>query len=84
MSMHKRRKIKIWQRDKFKCFYCDEDLKWEYENNYPSPNTRITVEHLMPKSRGGTNRNENLVTCCRSCNQKQAVKLGLGFTRIYK
>lgn len=73
--MNSTKKIRIWKRDKFICCYCGEDLKSEFENNYPSPNTRITVEHLMPKSRGGSSSVDNLVTCCRECNQKQGAKL---------
>lgn len=31
-----------------------------------------TVDHIIPKSRGGTNRQINLVGCCYGCNQKKA------------
>ena len=28
----------------------------------------LEVEHIIPTSRGGTNRHENLALACRSCN----------------
>lgn len=26
------------------------------------------VDHVLPKSRGGSNRRENLALCCKTCN----------------
>lgn len=31
-----------------------------------------TVDHIVPKSRGGDSSYGNLITCCRSCNSKKA------------
>lgn len=31
-----------------------------------------TIDHVIPVSAGGTNHRENLVPCCRSCNQRKA------------
>lgn len=47
-------KARVRQRDKFTCAYCGE-----YGN---------TVDHIIPKSRGGANIWGNLVTSCYSCN----------------
>lgn len=41
-----------------KCHYCDKDA--------------TTVDHVIPKSRGGSNRMDNLVPACRECNHKKA------------
>lgn len=30
-----------------------------------------TMDHLIPKSKGGTNRRDNFVVACRSCNTKR-------------
>ncbi len=32
----------------------------------------LEIEHIVPKSRGGSNRISNLTLCCRSCNQKKS------------
>ena len=30
-----------------------------------------TLDHVIPLSKGGTNAEDNLITCCRSCNSKK-------------
>lgn len=40
------------------CFYCGAIL---------NPTT-YTEDHLIPRSRGGSNKLDNRVTCCRKCN----------------
>lgn len=34
-----------------------------------------TVDHIIPKSRGGTNHPSNLQPMCRSCNSKKSAKI---------
>ena len=50
----------IFRRDKFKCAYCGEKTK-----------NKLTIDHVIPKSKGGKNTWQNLVTCCKSCNIKK-------------
>lgn len=50
----------IFRRDKFKCVYCGESNK-----------NKLTIDHIHPKSKGGENTWQNLVTCCQSCNIKK-------------
>tara|TARA_R100000152_G_C6683370_1_gene116691 strand:+ start:72 stop:572 length:501 start_codon:yes stop_codon:yes gene_type:complete len=50
----------IW-RDKNQCQYC---------GNYFTDD-KLTMDHVMPKSRGGDNSWENLVAACKRCNQKK-------------
>lgn len=59
-----------WRRRQFlkqggTCFYCDIPLK----------GIRINVEHIIPRSKGGTNRRENLVLACWECNNKKRSEL---------
>ena len=42
-----------------KCFYCGKSVS-DFE-----------VEHMLPKSRGGSNRIDNLTLSCHDCNQKK-------------
>jgi len=49
---------KVRRRDKV-CVYC-------------GAGPAETVDHIIPKSKGGTNRQTNLVGCCKECNQKKA------------
>jgi len=46
-------------RDGFKCAYCQ------------NPNGRLTIDHIVPKSRGGRTEFENCVAACRECNHKK-------------
>lgn len=48
----------IFKRDEHACAYC-------------SGNINLTVDHIVPKSKGGTNTWENLITCCFDCNSKK-------------
>jgi hypothetical protein len=51
-------RARIYKRDGHKCVYC-------------GANKNLTIDHVLPKSRGGTNRWTNLVTCCGTCNRKK-------------
>lgn len=37
--------------------------------------TLMTVDHVLPKSKGGTNHIDNLVPMCSPCNQRKADKI---------
>ena len=49
-------------RDEHKCVYCgfkgDSFEKW----------LQLSIDHLIPKSQGGSDDSENLVTACNHCN----------------
>lgn len=48
----------IFKRDGNKCLYCEN-------------NKNLTIDHVIPRSRGGGNTWENLATCCSPCNVKK-------------
>jgi hypothetical protein len=58
-------KNNIFRRDSFCCQYCGKHLDKQY----------LTIDHVLPKSKGGGSSWENLVTCCRVCNQLKGSKL---------
>jgi hypothetical protein len=49
-------------RDGYVCQYCGETF---------SPN-RLTVEHVVPESKGGQSSWENTVAACKPCNNRKA------------
>ncbi|SMO57483.1 TIGR02646 family protein [Balnearium lithotrophicum] len=51
----------LFIRDNFTCAYCGKTVK----------DNEATVDHLVPKSRGGKWEWENLVTSCSECNQRK-------------
>ena len=54
---------KVFRRDLFTCQYCFRN-ELEIEG-------RMTIDHRVPRSRGGTNNIANLVTCCPRCNARK-------------
>src|SRR5690606_31016102 len=48
--------LEKWHR---KCAYCD------------AKDTPLEIEHIIPKSRGGSNRVSNLTLACNDCNQRK-------------
>jgi len=57
----KRRKLpfrKVWDRDGWKCVEC-------------GAHDNLTVDHIIPLSKGGTDDLANLQTMCGSCNSRK-------------
>lgn len=52
----------IFARDRHTCQYCGKEFD----------SSELTLDHVYPKSRGGDNSWENLITCCKECNQTKA------------
>ncbi len=49
--------------------------KWGRRCVYCAANDlRLEIDHIHPKSSGGTDTVSNLTICCRSCNEKKGVK----------
>lgn len=55
------KRLAIYLRDAFHCCYCNRDL-------HDAAAHDITLDHLTPKSAGGSNDATNLVTACKTCN----------------
>jgi 5-methylcytosine-specific restriction endonuclease McrA len=48
----------VYERDHYRCRYCGG-----FE--------RLSLDHVVPESRGGAATEENLVTACRTCNTRK-------------
>jgi 5-methylcytosine-specific restriction endonuclease McrA len=55
-------KKNVMVRDNFKCVYCGTVGK------------RFTIDHVVPKAKGGKSTFENCVTACKPCNNKKSDK----------
>ncbi|MFB3916701.1 MAG: HNH endonuclease [Terriglobales bacterium] len=55
----------ILLRDRNTCQYCGTVL----------PSSELTLDHVVPRSRGGLSTWENLVACCHVCNRKKGNQL---------
>lgn len=56
----------IFERDNFTCRYCGWDGSSDFDNWWVAA---FNVDHIIPKSQGGTDAQDNLVLACRACNQ---------------
>ena len=46
--------------------------KWKYKCAYCGSNKELTIDHVVPRSKGGTDFTKNVVCCCHSCNQSKS------------
>ena len=51
----------ILLRDHNTCQYCNKAL----------PPAELTLDHIIPRARGGDSSWDNLVACCRACNNRK-------------
>lgn len=82
-------KKEVWLRDGYICWYCGLDMSLEYaqwkSGKLRRKKTRFTVDHIVPKSRGGVFSFKNLVTSCRDCNtKKDSIRYDLWMAKIGK
>jgi 5-methylcytosine-specific restriction endonuclease McrA len=53
----------VFARDKWTCQYCG------------SERATLTVDHVIPRSKGGSSAWDNIVTCCAPCNRRKGDRL---------
>jgi 5-methylcytosine-specific restriction endonuclease McrA len=53
----------LFARDEWRCVYCGDQ------------NARLTLDHVVPRSRGGESVWENVVTSCAPCNLRKGNRL---------
>lgn len=59
--IRKDKRLSIYRRDHGRCVYCESQAY-------------LTLDHLTPVAKGGTNKATNLVTACRACNLSKGTK----------
>lgn len=47
--------------------------KWEDKCAYCGSRENITLDHIVPRARGGLDTSHNVVACCKSCNQSKGI-----------
>lgn len=52
----------IWERDDFRCVGCGS-------------RRHLSIDHIIPKSKGGGHDGDNLQTMCRTCNSRKGVRM---------
>lgn len=62
------RRLRIYDRDAWRCVWCCAPVGTPAEM-LREPHLRCaTLDHFLARSKGGTNRSENLITSCMQCN----------------
>lgn len=46
--------------------------EWNHQCAYCGSNENLTIDHVVPQSKGGTDTTKNVVCCCHSCNQSKS------------
>lgn len=58
MAVSKRLRFEIFRRDNNTCRYCGQS----------APDVELTIDHVIPRTLGGSDDPTNLVTACKDCN----------------
>lgn len=61
----------VLQRDNFKCIYCGVEAGQQRKGSVIRRND-FTVDHIIPRSRGGRSTWGNTACACPSCNNRKA------------
>jgi 5-methylcytosine-specific restriction endonuclease McrA len=56
------KRMRIYMRDKYRCQYCGARKGV----------SELTIDHILPRSRGGDNSPVNIVTACVPCNNRKS------------
>lgn len=76
---------RIYERDGYRCVWCNGAVERPTKaleerrimgavlnGREPEPVVgKASIDHVVPRSRGGSNRPGNLITCCCACNAKR-------------
>ena len=63
MAINANKRHYVFMKTFYHCAYCGKIL---------SDKNDLTIDHKNPKAKGGTDEMDNLVGCCKSCNQMKA------------
>lgn len=62
----KRKRFNLLKKFGFRCQYCGAT---------PQDGAKLEIDHIIPKSKGGKNNDENLTVACRDCNMGKGGEL---------
>jgi hypothetical protein len=63
-----------WQRDGGKCQICEKSIRLDVK--WPNP-LSMSVDHIVPLSKGGTDEESNVRAAHLGCNSRRGNKLGV-------
>jgi 5-methylcytosine-specific restriction enzyme A len=63
----------VYQRDNYRCQSCGHEDR----------ETRLSIDHIIPLAKGGSNDLSNLQTLCLSCNRRKKHHIDRRFKRHF-
>lgn len=71
----RRLRLRVHAREGGRCFYCGTEVNLDtvesLSTRAPDPRA-ATLDHIVPRSRGGCDAEGNVVLACRDCNHRRA------------
>jgi len=67
-----RKRVEIYNKTGGRCYFCGREL--EINPLYPTDN-EMTIDHLIPRSKGGSNKYANKVPACKYCNNLKSNRM---------
>jgi hypothetical protein len=67
-------RLKILKRDGYQCAYCGVNGK----------DAELEIDHIIPVSKGGSNKLANLITACRKCNAEKLDSVNFKSKKTYQ
>lgn len=64
MTVSQSLKERVRERAAGRCEYFHADERWQF--------IRLTIDHVVPSSAGGTDEFDNLALACRNCNERRS------------
>src|SRR5277367_354339 len=65
---NKTRREYLWIKEGKKCHWCSRPTRMVNDTSWD----KATTEHVIPKYKGGTNDESNLVSACNRCNNRRS------------
>lgn len=79
-----RSKIATWHEQHGRCCYCQKNTWLAPFVKKGKKERQATAEHFIPKSHGGSNFYENIVTACQQCNNERATMDALEYWELHQ
>lgn len=80
-SKRRERKKYLRRRDGSECFYCGIELDFDTPADGRCTPRHATIDEVIPRGRGGSERPENQRLVCYECNQGKGTASALDFVR---
>jgi 5-methylcytosine-specific restriction endonuclease McrA len=77
--IRREKRLRIYERDGFRCVWCLRRVATLQDVAKEKHLALATLDHLVPRERGGSNEAPNLVTACATCNQDRGTRSAVAY-----